>query len=509
MGRGDRDEVSAAARIVRIVPFASIVASFVACGADPGVASSVGDDGGQGTAHDSGSASADATPRVDGSNDASGARDGAAMDAGDSSPMTGDAGAPAGDAATLDGGNPSTLARRPYMGWSSWTSMHGGVTDAKIRAAAGAMSQKLSSFGYAYVNIDSGWQGGFDANGRPQPRATTFPDIQGLAAYVHGLGLKMGIYLTPGLDPSVYMANAPILNTTYHVHDIVSDTTVPGNTLGSGALLIDYTRPGANEYIQSCADVVASWGVDFIKMDFVGPGGGKVAADNRPDIRAWRTALDNTGRPIWLELSNNLAVADASFWKMYANGWRITGDIEAYGTGMLTSWAKASVRFTAAPKWVAYGSPGGWNDLDSLEVGAGAKDGLTADERQTVVTLWAVSAAPLSLGPDLTALDVTDLALITNTEVIAIDQAGVVAVPVSQATSSQVWFAANPDGSRTVALFNLGAAAATVTADFGALGLSGTANVHDVWTHTDLGPSTGTFGAMLPSHGSRLLTIAP
>jgi hypothetical protein len=395
------------------------------------------------------------------------------------------------------------------MGWSSWSSMGKSITDAKIRAEADQMSQKLSSFGYAYVNIDAGWQNGYDANGRPQPDVTKFPDIAGLAGYVHGLGLKLGIYLTPGLDPSVYMANSPILGATYRAQEIVMDTTTPGNTLGGGALKIDYTKPGANEYIQSCADKVASWGVDFIKMDFVGPGGGKVQADNRPDIQAWRTALDNTGRPVWLELSNSLALADASFWKMHANGWRITGDIEAYGSGFLTSWAKASGRFTAAPKWAAYAGPGGWNDFDSLEVGAGAHDGLTADERQTVITLWAISAAPLSLGPDLTMLDASDLALITNTEVIAVDQAGVVASPVSQATSQQVWFAANPDGSRTVALFNLGAAAATVTADFSALGVSGSAMVHDVWAHTDLGPSTGSFGAMLPSHGSRLLKIGP
>jgi hypothetical protein len=502
---------------MRLVSLASIVSGFVAaslsaCGADNGLhPSSAGDDAGEATPLDSGSGGAtrDATSHPDASGDSSSTQDSPGTGEGDSSVPTGDAGAPSGDSAAPDGASVGSFAQHPYMGWSSWSSMHKSVSDAKIRAEAVVMSQKLASFGYAYVNIDAGWQGGYDANGRPVANATTFPDIKGLAAYVHGLGLKLGIYLTPGLDPSVYMANSPILGTAYHAHDIVMDTTTPGNTLGGGVLKIDYTKPGANEYIQSCADQIASWGVDFIKMDFVGPGGGKVQADNRPDIQAWRTSLDNTGRPVWLELSNSLALADASFWKMYANGWRITGDIEAYGTGFLTSWAKASNRFTAAPKWVAYGSPGGWNDLDSLEVGAGANDGLTGDERQTVVTLWAISAAPLSLGPDLTMLDATDLALITNPEVIAVDQAGVVAAPVSQVTSQQVWFAANPDGSRTVALFNLGAAAATVTATFSALGLSGTATVHDVWTHMDLGSSTGGFGAMLPSHGARLLKISP
>jgi hypothetical protein len=499
-----------------------VAACLSACGSDNGTAASAGGDDAGPSTHDSGFASGDGMSQPDGAPEG---QDGAAADVAESSAPTGDAGlSPGGDGgdgggddggaaqdagAPPDGGGPGSLAQHPYMGWSSWSSMGGGATDAKIRAIANVMSQKLASFGYAYVNIDSGWQGGYDANGRPQPQTTKFPDIKGLAAFVHGLGLKLGIYLTPGLDPSVWMANSPILNTTYHARDIVSDTTLQGNTLGRGTLKIDYTRPGANEYIQSCADVIASWGADFIKMDFVGPGGGRVPADNRPDIQAWRTALDNTGRDIWLELSNSLALADAAFWKMHANGWRITGDIEAYGSGTLTDWAKASGRFTAAPKWASYAGPGGWNDFDSLEVGAGAHDGLTPDERQTVITLWAISAAPLSLGPDLTTLDTTDLALITNTEVIAVDQAGIVATPVSQATEQQVWFAANPDGTRTVALFNLGAAAATVTATFSDLGLSGTAKVHDVWTHMDLGPNAGTFGAMLPSHGSRLLKIAP
>src|SRR5262249_44189386 len=152
--------------------------------------------------------------------------------------------------------------------------------DSKVRAQADAMAKQLLAAGYTYVNIDSGWQGGFDANGRPQPNAK-FPDMAALAAYVHGRGLRLGIYLLPGLDKSVWTANSAILGTSYHAQDIVSDTTQQGNTLGRGALQIDFKRPGANEYIQSCADLFASWGVDFIKMDFVGPGGGHVQADNR------------------------------------------------------------------------------------------------------------------------------------------------------------------------------------------------------------------------------------
>jgi hypothetical protein len=413
-----------------------------------------------------------------------------------------------GVAADMSADDGQRLAQRPYMGWSSWSKLRGGVSDAKVRAQADAMATQLLAAGYQYVNIDSGWQGGFDSNGRPRSN-TKFPDMAALATYVHGRGLKLGIYLVPGLDKSVWTANSPILGTSYHAQDIVSDTTQPGNTLAGGALKIDFSKPGANEYIQSCADLVASWGVDFIKMDFVGPGGGRVQADNRADIQAWRQALDKTGRPIWLELSNSLAIADVAIWKMYANGWRITGDIENYGGTTLTTWAKVSGRFNAAAKWAQYAGPGGWNDLDSLELGAGINDGLTSDERQTTMTLWAVSAAPLSLGADLTTLDGADLVLMTNAEVIAVDQAGIAAHPLSSASNQQVWVAKNTDGSLTVALFNLDTAAATVTVHFSDLGVSGPASVRDLWTHTDLGLMTGSYGATLPAHGSELLTIAP
>jgi hypothetical protein len=400
------------------------------------------------------------------------------------------------------------LAARPYMGWSSWSKLRGSVSDAMARAQADAMAKQLLAFGYRYINIDSGWQGGFDGNGRPRAN-NKFPDMAALAAYVHGKGLAFGIYLLPGLDQSVWTANSPILGTPYHAQDIVSDTTQPGNTLGRGALKIDYSRPGAHEYIQSCADLLASWGVDFIKMDFVGPGGGRVPADNRADIQAWRQALDKTGRDIWLELSNSLAIADVAAWKAYANGWRITGDIENYGGTTLTIWGKVSGRFAAAAKWAQYAGPGGWNDLDSLELGAGANDGLTADERQTTMTLWAVSAAPLSLGADLTALDNADLPLMTNMEVIAVDQAGVAAHPLSTASNQQVWVAKQPDGARVVALFNLDAAAAPVTVQWSDLGLSGPATVRDLWARMDLGAINGSYSATLPAHGSRLLKITP
>lgn len=403
------------------------------------------------------------------------------------------------------------LGAKPQLGWSSWSALRGNISEAKIQAEANAMATSLKGVGFTYINIDSGWTKAFDSNGRPTPDLSKFPHgISGIASYVHGKGLKLGIYLLPGLNTAVYQANDKIAGTSISVRSI-ADTSKPGNTLGTAnAYRIDYTKNGATQYIQSIANLVASWGVDYIKFDFVGPGGGKVAADDRTDMQQWETALQATGRPIWIELSNNLSFTYASTWRSVANGWRISGDVECYSAcnnTTLTNWSKASSRFSLVPKWIPYAGPGGWNDLDSLEVGNGSKDGLTLDERKTIMTLWCISAAPLILGSDLTNLDSTDLGLLTNSEVIAVDQAGNPAHPVSQSSSQQVWFAKNADGSYTVALFNLGSSTANVTVNWSSLGISGAHSIHDVWSHQNLGSFTGSYTASLKTHASRLFII--
>jgi hypothetical protein len=399
----------------------------------------------------------------------------------------------------------------PPMGWSSWSSFHGGVSTALIEAQATAMHTTLQRYGYKYVNIDAGWNNGVDQYGRNAWDATKFPGgIPALASYVHKLGLSFGIYLVPGIPKAAVTANSQIYGTQYHISDI-ADTSKPGNTANDGSARIDYTKPGAMAYVQSQANLLASWGVDYIKMDFVGPGGGRVAADNRPDIQAWHTAIQNTGRPIHLELSNSLSFANAAAWAQYSNGWRIEGDVECYShcPGLTNFDARVVKRFTDAPQWIPFAGPGHWNDLDSLEVGNAAKDGLTADEKQTTVTLWSIESAPLLLGTDLTKLDPADLALLTNREVIDVDRSGKPAHPVSQATSQQVWFSQWDAHSYTVALFNLGSTTATVTANWSDLGLpSNTVSiVRDLWAQKGLGRFTGSYSATLAPHASMLLRV--
>jgi hypothetical protein len=400
----------------------------------------------------------------------------------------------------------------PPMGWSSWSSLHGNISESIIEAQAKSLHDNLSRLGYRYVNVDAGWSDHVDAFGRNAANTTKFPNgMAAVAKYVHSLGLKFGIYLVPGIPQTAVTANSAVLGTNLHVSDI-ADTTRSGNTAADGSAAIDYTKPGATAYVQSQADLLASWGVDYIKMDFVGPGGGRVAADNRADIQQWHTALTRTGRPIHLELSNSLSFADAATWAKYSNGWRIEGDVECYShcPGFLTNWdSRVSLRFNDVPKWLPFAGPGHWNDLDSLEVGNADKEGLTPDERQSMMTLWSIEAAPLLLGTDLTKLDPADHAMLRNREVIAVDQAGQPAHPLSQATGQQVWSAHNRDGSYTVALFNLDATTATVGVTWSSLGINGPVHARDLWSHTNLGVAPTGFSASLAPHASRLLRVVP
>jgi len=182
--------------------------------------------------------------------------------------------------------------------------------------------------------------------------------------------------------------------------------------------------------------------------------------------------------------------------------------VECYNCGTkLTSWSHVATRFNDAPKWVQNAGPGGWNDLDALQLSDGALNGLTNDERQSYMTLWSIESSPLYAGDDLLHMDSFGLSLLTNKEVIAVDQAGHPAHPVSQASNQQVWFSNNGNGTFTVALFNLSSTKATVTANWSSLGFSGSAPVRDLWSHSNLGNFTNSFSASLNAHSSRLLTV--
>jgi alpha-galactosidase len=409
----------------------------------------------------------------------------------------------------------------PLMGWSSWSFLRGNPTAARIEAQASALkSSGLSAHGYGYVNLDDFWYqcpGGqgpnVDQYGRWVTDAAKFPasgsvnGIQAVANYVHSLGLKFGLYVTPGISKQAVAQNTPIQGTSDTAAQIA--TTAGENNYNCGGMTgIDYSKPGAQAFINSWADEFASWGVDYVKLDGVG-------SFDLPDVQAWSAALRQAGRPMALELSNSLAISAATTWSSLANGWRTTGDIECYcGSGgssyPLTDWSNVSSRFGSAASWQPYGGPGGWNDYDSIEVGNGTNDGLTAAERQTQLSLWSLASAPLILGTDLTALDSGDLSLLENSAVTAVDQDGIPAGRVISSGSEQVFAKRQQNGAWYIGVFNTDAAAShSFSVPLAQLGLSGTVNITNLWSGGSLGSVSGTLTTTVAPGGVTLVSATP
>ncbi|QUQ67322.1 fibronectin type III domain-containing protein [Kutzneria sp. CA-103260] len=416
-------------------------------------------------------------------------------------------------------------ADKPYLGWSSWslestnypgvnpTGPASWLNEANVMKQTDVVASTLKSHGYEYVNVDAGWMGGFDSYARPLANATTFPHgMKYLGDYIHRKGLKFGAYLAVGLDIRAYNnGNTPIYGAKgCYTRDLVYPDLRTTNGWNS-SYKIDFSNPCSQAYTNSIANELAGWGVDFLKLDGVGPGSfqGGANYDNTSDVQAWNTALAKTGRRIQFVISWGLSHRQASVWKANSNGARVETDVECYCDTIVTWNNSVKQRFTDVVQWIPDAGPGYWNNLDSLDVGNGQMDGITDAERQSYMTLWAIEAAPLYAGDDLTKLDSYGLSLLTNDEVIAVDQAGIAAKPLSQSTQQQTWYARNKDGSYTVALFNLGDATATVSANLAQLGITGSVKVRDLWSRKDLANASGTISAQLPTHGSQLLKITP
>lgn len=409
-----------------------------------------------------------------------------------------------------------SMAQKPYMGWSSYSMQvydgAGNWTSAEsVKKQSDAMHEKLQAHGYEYINIDAGWNGDMDEYGRPIPSEVLYPNgFQEVIDYVHNNGQKIGIYLIPGVSIDAYNRNLEVYGTggECRIQDITAKPLTIMDYWNSYTYKIDFTNPCAQKYVDSIADMLGEWGIDFVKFDSVTPGSGidNLSRDARGDVEAWSKALDRNN--IWFELSWALDHNYVEFWKKYANGWRIDWDVESYDGSGLTAWSSISRLFPKAALWWRDAGPGGWNDFDSLNVGNGSMDGLTKDERKTAMTFWSISSVPLYTGNDMTRLDSYGLELLTNDEVIAVNQAGRPGHPVSMDTQQRVWYANNGDGTYSVALFNLGSRGAEVKVKWSDLGLDGPASVRDLWSHSELGTFEKEFsGGILEPHASRMLKV--
>jgi alpha-galactosidase len=353
------------------------------------------------------------------------------------------------------------LAQTPPMGWNSWNKFHRQIDDKTVREIADAMVKSgMKDAGYAYVNIDDTWEAGRDAKGNITTN-TKFPDMKALADYVHSKGLKLGIYSGPGrLTCAGYEAS--------YGHEDQDAATFAG------------------------------WGVDYLKYDWCSASAVYTPDEMASAYQKMALALRKSGRPMVYSLCQ-YGLLDVGEWGAAAGGnlWRTTGDISDRWESM------ARIGFGQNGREKVAG-PGRWNDPDMLEIGNG---GMTDTEYRTHMSLWAILAAPLLAGNDLRSMSDATVAILTNKEVIAVDQdkLGQQGVRVKQDGELEIWKRTLSDGS-AVGLFNRGAAAARMTVRWADIGVKEKLKVRDLWAHADVGAPVD-YSVEVPSHGVVMLRV--
>ncbi|MEO6802027.1 MAG: glycoside hydrolase family 27 protein [Granulicella sp.] len=369
-----------------------------------------------------------------------------------------------------------TVAATPPMGWNSWNFFHRDVTDKDIRDTADLLvSTGMRDAGYVYVNIDDAWQGERDAKGNIQSNSK-FPDMKALSEYVHSKGLKLGIYSSPGPQTCAHFE-------------------------------------GSFGHEQQDAQTYADWGVDYLKYDLCSyrknmqaEAPNDLAAQNKMMRAAYETmhqAILKTHRPMVYSLCQ---YGFDSVWdwgpQVGANSWRTTGDISA-------NFDKMSLIGQEQAGLAKFAGPGHWNDPDMLEVGNGK---LTQDENILHMTFWAMLASPLLAGNNLNVMTPETKAILTNPQVIAIDQdsLGKQAERVYQEGPVQIWSRPLHDGSKALAIFNFGESTSEmrgISLHLKEAGVEGSPQAHDVWAAKDLGRIRDDTKLTVPRHAVVLLIL--
>ncbi len=353
------------------------------------------------------------------------------------------------------------LAQTPPMGWNSWNKFACDVNEQLIRETADAMvSTGMQSAGYQYVNIDDCWQVSRDAQGNIVADASRFPSgIKALAGYVHSKGLKLGVYTDAGT-------------------------------------LTCQKRPGSLNHEVQDARTYASRGVDYVKVDWCYSEG----LDPEVQYAKFRDALAQAGRPIVFSICNWGVKAPWRWGPATGNLWRTTGDIS-------DNYDRMSVIGFSQNGLEKFAGPGHWNDPDMLEVGNG---GMNHDEYRTHMALWALLAAPLLAGNDLRSMTPETREMLTNAEVLAVDQdaKGVQGHRVWDEGPLEIWVKTLADGSQAVGLFNRGESELKITLDFKTIGVTGPAKLRDLWEHKDLGSTQDSYTAHVPKHGVVMLKVS-
>ncbi|MBN2684649.1 MAG: glycoside hydrolase family 27 protein, partial [Pontiellaceae bacterium] len=360
-----------------------------------------------------------------------------------------------------------TWAESPPLGWNSWDCFGTTVTEAQTKAQADAMAEYLKPYGWTYLTVDIQWyepnsQGHsytpgavlqMDEYSRLTPALTKFPSaadgkgFKPLADYVHSKGLKFGIHIMRGISKQAVRQNTPILGTDVRAADIANQrSTCSWNPDMFG---VDMSKEGAQEYYDSLFEMYASWGVDLVKVDDIAR---PYDAVQQAEIEAIRKAIDNCGRPMILSLSpGDTPVEKGEHVMNHANMWRISDDF-------WDRWLPLYGMFNRLDKWTPYRTEGSWPDADMLPFGIVEFDRetrFTKDEQITCMSLWCIARSPLILGADMTQMDDFTLKLLTNPEVLSVNQKSANNRQLSREDDLVVWVADVPGSDdKYVALFN-------------------------------------------------------
>jgi alpha-galactosidase len=411
----------------------------------------------------------------------------------------------------IAGRPPGPLAITPPMGWNSWDAYGTTINEADFKANVDWLARHLKPYGWQYLVVDADWfvtnpmpegnskafQYVMDDHGRYLPAASRFPSASDgagfgpLADYVHSFGLKFGIHILRGIPRQAVVQNLAIEGSSYHAAEaaVVSDTC-PWNYDNYG---IDPNKPAGQAYYDSIARLYANWGVDLIKVDCISshPYKGE-------EIRMLREAIDKVGRPMVLSLSPGPAPRDkADQMRKYAQMWRISDDIWDVWHSEADYPQGVGDQFANVAKWAGISEPGHWPDADMLPVGyLGPAPGwgkprqtrLTHDEQRTMLTLWSMFRSPLMIGGNLEASDDWTINLLTNPEIIEVDQHSVESRPVIRSEKTVAWLSkpALGDGYY-LAVFNVSPRTAKIHYEWKAFGLSSAKyKARDLWEHKNM-----------------------